>query len=124
LVISRKLADLMGGRAWVESEIGKGSKFYFSVPAGVPKGAERVRWQEGEVSPLAGIRVWIVDDNDTNRRILRRRAESWAWWCAIRPPLRSAWWAIIGDACDLAILDFDMPGWTARSCRRTAPVAR
>jgi len=61
--------------------------------------------------PLAGIRVWIVDDNDTNRRILRRRAESWG--MVVRDtalPSEALGWAIIGDACALAILDFDMPG--------------
>jgi len=125
LVISRKLADLMGGRAWVESEIGKGSKFYFSVPAGVPKGAERVRWQEGEVSPLAGIRVWIVDDNDTNRRICGAAPSPGAWWCAIRPSPQSAW---VGDYRRRlrprhSRLRYAGDGRRAAG-RRTAPVAR
>jgi signal transduction histidine kinase/CheY-like chemotaxis protein len=110
LAISRKLAELMGGRVWVESQYGKGSTFYFSVLAEATKEASRVKWQEGQVSPLAGIRTWIVDDNDTNRRILRRQAESWG--MIVRDaadPQEALRWAVVGDACDLAILDFHMP---------------
>jgi CheY-like chemotaxis protein len=111
LAISRKLAELMGGRTWVESEYGKGSIFHFTVPAGVAKETERVRWQEGPASPLSNIRVWIVDDNDTNRRILRRQAESWN--MVVRDtasPAEALRWAKAGDACDLTILDYSMPG--------------
>ena len=110
LAISRKLAELMGGRTSLESEFGRGSTFCFSVLAGVPKEAARVKWQEGQCSSLAGLRVWIVDDNDTNRRILRRQAELWG--MVVRDtaaPTEALRWARIGDACDLTILDFHMP---------------
>ncbi|HRI51099.1 MAG TPA: response regulator, partial [Pseudomonadota bacterium] len=110
LAISSKLAQLMGGRAWVESEYGKGSTFRFSVIAGVPERAVRVRSSGGEPSPLAGIRAWIVDDNDTNRGIIRRQAESWG--MIIRDtalPTEALAWADRGDACDVTILDLNMP---------------
>jgi signal transduction histidine kinase/HPt (histidine-containing phosphotransfer) domain-containing protein len=110
LAISRKLTELMGGRTWAESRFGQGSKFHFSVVAGVLEEPARVRWQEGRTTPLAGIRAWIVDDNDTNRQILRRQAESWG--MVVRDtalPSEALRWAGAGDACDLAILDFHMP---------------
>jgi len=110
LAISYKLAKLMGGSAWVESELGKGSTFRFSVVAGVPERAARVRAQEGEISPLAGIRAWVVDDNDTNRGIIRRQAESWG--MIVRDtalPGEALAWADKGDACDVTILDLNMP---------------
>ena len=110
LAICRKLTELMGGRTWVDSEPGKGSRFGFSVFVGTPEEAVRVVWQESRSAPLAGIRVWVVDDNDTNRRILRRQCESWG--MIVRDtalPTEALTWASKGDACDLAILDFQMP---------------
>jgi len=70
-----------------------------------------VSWRAGEAKPLAGVRAWIVDDNDTNRRILRRQLEEWG--LQVRDtgrPAEAVEWAQRGDACDLAILDFHMPG--------------
>ncbi len=75
LAISRQLAELMGGKIWAESELGKGSAFHFTScfktgkPASVPilmKAAE-----------LAGIRVLVVDDNLTHLRIMGERLKSW-----------------------------------------------
>jgi CheY-like chemotaxis protein len=69
-----------------------------------------VKWKQGQTSPLAGLRVWIVDDNDTNRRILRRQAASWD--MVVRDtalPTEALRWAARGDACELTILDFKMP---------------
>jgi DNA-binding response OmpR family regulator len=110
LAISRRLAELMGGRTWVDSTYACGSTFHFAVPAELPKQAEQVNGQEGAVSPLSGIRVWIVDDNDTSRRILRRQALSWN--MVVRDtalPHDALQWAKTGDACDLTILDSHMP---------------
>ena len=45
--------------------------------AAVPSQSARVRWQPSDAMPLAGVRVWIVDDNDTNRKILRYLTKSW-----------------------------------------------
>jgi PAS domain S-box-containing protein len=110
LVISRKLTELMGGQTSVTSEFGKGSTFRFTVVVGIPKEATRVRWQEAASSPLAGLHVWIIDDNDTNRLILRRQLESWG--TTVRDtgsPMEALQWAATADPCDLAILDYFMP---------------
>jgi PAS domain S-box-containing protein len=69
LSIVKRLADLMGGRITVESELGKGSKFSFTAPFGL---APRVLVPAKQVVlSLAGYRVLVVDDNHINRLIVR-----------------------------------------------------
>jgi PAS domain S-box-containing protein len=69
LSISLRLVEMMGGRIWVESEEGKGSTFHFTLDFRVPTGV-RVRPEPAELAVLQGLRVLVVDDNPTNRRIL------------------------------------------------------
>jgi CheY-like chemotaxis protein len=111
LAICKRLAGLMEGKVWAESELGSGSAFHFSLVAALPAESARVRWQAGDSKPLAGMRAWIVDDNDTNRHILQRQLEDWG--MQMRDtghPNEALQWAQRRDACDLAILDFHMPG--------------
>jgi len=68
LAIVRRLVELMGGKIWVTSQPGIGSAFFFTAPFGVLPAAERGTAEEVE---LKGLRVLVVDDNATNRLILR-----------------------------------------------------
>jgi two-component system sensor histidine kinase/response regulator len=76
LTISRRLVEMMGGRIWVESEVGAGSHFNFTVRL---RTATKPAVVESSASPaiLHGVKVLIVDDNRTNRRILRGLVERW-----------------------------------------------
>ncbi len=76
LTISSRLVSLMGGEIWLESKEGAGSRFHFTVKAGISKkrGAAQASLP---ASSLAGMRVLIVDDNATNRRILQGMLASW-----------------------------------------------
>ena len=76
LAICSQLADLMGGRIWMESEPGKGSTFFFTLVAGLS--ADQTPQVESEDRAiLEGTRVLIVDDNATNRRILQEIFSNW-----------------------------------------------
>src|SRR5262245_39236536 len=75
LTISAQLVEMMGGRLWLESELGKGSRFHFSARFDIHKGAaETVPTPSFE---LRSLRALVVDDNATNRMILTEILESW-----------------------------------------------
>jgi PAS domain S-box-containing protein len=74
LTISSDLVKLMGGRISVDSEVGKGSTFRFVIPFGLAKGTPPAT---ASSTDLEGVRVLAVDDNATNRQILREVFESW-----------------------------------------------
>jgi len=77
LTISRRLVEMMGGKIWVESEVGQGSRFHFTIRVNaVPaKPAAPVMIPQPEI--LHGVKVLIVDDNRTNRRILDGLLRHW-----------------------------------------------
>jgi signal transduction histidine kinase/CheY-like chemotaxis protein/HPt (histidine-containing phosphotransfer) domain-containing protein len=111
LAISRRLADMMGGQMWVESDgvPGRGSTFHFTIRA---KAAPRPRrpFLRGVQSGLSGRRVLVVDDNATNRKILTMQLEAWGMHPqATGSPLEALDWIRRGDSFDVALLDLQMP---------------
>jgi len=73
LTISKQLAEMMGGQIGVESEAGRGSTFWFT--AQVEKLPPRGQPDAQDWADLRGLRVLVVDDNATNRRIFGRMLE-------------------------------------------------
>src|SRR5438094_1732155 len=113
LAISRRLVALMGGELTVTSEVGRGSEFGFTLAFPVEAAAPQAR-AGGATTSLGGRRLLVVDDNETNRRILRDMlgAEGIAVHEAARADaglaaLRRG--AQAGVPYDLAILDAQMP---------------
>jgi signal transduction histidine kinase/DNA-binding response OmpR family regulator/HPt (histidine-containing phosphotransfer) domain-containing protein len=109
LAISRRLSEMMGGSMWVESDLGQGSTFHFTIRAEAAPAPDRPYLDE--IQPLLeDKRVLIVDDHPTNRRILTHQVELWQ----MRPratamPAQALEWLRSGEAFDVAILDMQMP---------------
>ncbi|HEV2379156.1 MAG TPA: response regulator [Terriglobia bacterium] len=76
LAISVRLATMMAGRVWVESESSKGSTFHFIVTVRRSQGVDRPRVLPAREN-LGNISVLVVDDNATNRRILKEMLSNW-----------------------------------------------
>jgi two-component system sensor histidine kinase/response regulator len=76
LSISSSLVRLMGGNIWVESELGKGSTFHFTVRLGLSTAIETAA-PSGSECDLRDVSVLVVDDNATNRQILFEVLRQW-----------------------------------------------
>jgi two-component system sensor histidine kinase/response regulator len=76
LTITSRLVGMMGGKIWLESQIGHGSQFHFTIQF---KSVETLSRRESAVAfeKLRGLHVLIVDDNETNRRILEGMLKRW-----------------------------------------------
>ena len=108
LVVSKRLAEMMGGAMWVESEgLGCGSTFFFTIQVQSAPPIARVL-----ISPeqIRGKHVLIVDDNTNNRLILTKQIQSWQMEAVAVESGHEALNLIEhGEKFDLAILDMQMP---------------
>ena len=77
LTISRQLTALMGGDLWVEGRAGQGSEFHFRVWCGLLEENGLREARRAGVRDLAGLRALVVDDNETNRRVLDGMLKGW-----------------------------------------------
>ncbi len=112
LTISQRLVEMMGGRIWVESEVGRGSTFHFTVRC--PAASQPPARHTPPPTELQGRLVLVVDDNATNRRILNGMLVRWE----MRPTTAASGAAALGcmvraaaagTPFPLVIIDAHMP---------------
>jgi signal transduction histidine kinase/DNA-binding response OmpR family regulator len=110
LTISRRLAELMGGRLWAESAAGKGSIFRFTIHTPVSKCIKTVTLEQHPLS-LKNRDVLVVDDNETNLRILSAQLTRWGLNPVVfRNPQQALDAVHNGAVFSLMITDMQMPG--------------
>jgi len=113
LSIASRLVEMMQGRIWVESEVGKGSTFHFTARFGEAKDT----WTPllaAEPAQLEDLSVLVVDDNATNRRILEEMLTSWRMKPALADSAQAALLALeraweSGKPFRLVLTDAHMP---------------
>ena len=112
LAIATQLVQMMGGKIWVESEVGKGSTFHFTA---VMRPSKDLKLKTRACrADLEGLRVLVVDDNATNRRILEEVLRGWKMAPATASNAAAAFAALkrgqaTGEPFGLVLLDCAMP---------------
>src|SRR5690348_910340 len=113
LTITKRLVGMMGGKLWVESRLGQGSTFHFTLKLAPPQKNRSAR--DLRRSELESLHVLIVDDNETNRMILDEMLKNWRMIPTLADGGEAAlmamrWARDQGQSFPLVLLDGHMPG--------------
>ena len=119
LTITKEIVERMGGAITVRSQPGRGSSFSFTIEA------ELVHVEPGsgdlaDPGVLEGKRVLVVDDNETNLRILRQVMSDWGMEVSVASSGPGALAMLVaGETFDVGILDYHMPAMSGLALART-----
>ncbi|HTC31971.1 MAG TPA: response regulator [Bryobacteraceae bacterium] len=117
LAISKRLTELMGGSIWVQSKIGSGSQFQFTIPLVLAPPQETASVIPANCS---GKRILVVDDNATNRRVLATQLRKWELEPVSAATADEAMDLFRQEHFDVALFDYQMPGISGVELARRA----
>jgi signal transduction histidine kinase/CheY-like chemotaxis protein len=116
LTISSQLVQMLGGRLWVESELGSGSRFHFTLTAHLPESGLA---EAGLPKPIAadasdqravGLRILLAEDNVVNKRVALRLLEKQGHTVATAGTGNAVLELLEQQTFDLILMDVQMPG--------------
>ncbi|MBF0118432.1 MAG: response regulator [Desulfobacterales bacterium] len=129
LAVSKRLAEMMGGKLYLETEENKGTTFYFDIKTGYDKNAKPVLNDEQNnnidiIKKIEGIKVLLVEDNDINQEIASEILQSIGINVQIAENGEISVRKLMEEDFDIVLMDVQMPvmdGYTATKAIRSNP---